>query len=99
MWQRFITGALLIVFLIAVLIFGGYVFGAVAFIVCGLCVFEELVRHEAGRPPPRLLADLRSAFAVRAADAVRAPAGDRAGADACLLYRDLCRDAARESRN
>jgi phosphatidate cytidylyltransferase len=41
MWQRFITGALLILFLIAVLILGGYVFGTVALLVCGLCVFEE----------------------------------------------------------
>ena len=42
MWQRFITGALLIVFLVVVLILGGYVFGIVAFLVCGICVYEEL---------------------------------------------------------
>lgn len=42
MWKRFVTGVLLTLFLIAVLLFGGYVFAAVAFFVCGLCVFEAL---------------------------------------------------------
>jgi len=52
MWQRFITGALLIVFLIVVLMLGGYVFGAVAFLVCGLCVYEELhVMKQGGHRP------------------------------------------------
>jgi len=52
MWQRFITGALLILFLIAVLILGGYVFGAVALIVCGLCVHEEqAIMKQSGRRP------------------------------------------------
>ncbi len=52
MWQRFITGALLIIFLILVLILGGYVFGAVAFLVCLLCVYEELtVMRKGGHRP------------------------------------------------
>ncbi len=54
MWQRFTTGALLIVFLIVVLLLGGYVFCAVAFLVCGLCVYEELaIMKQGGHHPVR----------------------------------------------
>ncbi len=42
MWKRFVTGALLALFLISVLVLGGYIFGAIALFVCGLCVFETL---------------------------------------------------------
>jgi phosphatidate cytidylyltransferase len=52
MWQRFITGVLLILFLITVLIFGGYVFGVVALLVCGLCVFEEQAAMKRGGHHP-----------------------------------------------
>ncbi|MFH1513168.1 MAG: phosphatidate cytidylyltransferase [Bacillota bacterium] len=52
MWQRFITGTLLTLFLITVLILGGYVFGAVAFVVCGLCVYEELQAMKQGGHRP-----------------------------------------------
>ena len=52
MWQRFLTGALLFVFLVVVLIFGGYVFGAVALLVCGLCVYEEHAAMKQGGHHP-----------------------------------------------
>lgn len=52
MWQRFVTGTLLILFLIAVLILGGYVFGAVALFVCGLCVYEEQAAMKSGGRRP-----------------------------------------------
>ena len=42
MWMRFVTGVLLALFVIAVLFVGGYVFGAVALLVCVLCVYEAL---------------------------------------------------------
>ncbi|HPF87813.1 MAG TPA: hypothetical protein PK537_07130, partial [Candidatus Limiplasma sp.] len=52
MWQRFVTGALLIVFLIGVLILGGYVFGGIATLVCGICVYEELdIMKQGGHRP------------------------------------------------
>jgi phosphatidate cytidylyltransferase len=42
----------LIIFLNALLILGGYVFGAAALLVCGLCVYEELaVMKEGGHRP------------------------------------------------
>jgi len=52
MWQRFITGALLILFLVVVLILGGYVFGAAAFLICALCVYEELAVMQKGGHRP-----------------------------------------------
>ncbi len=52
MWQRFSTGALLVLFLITVLIFGGYVFGTVALLVCGLCVYEEQAAMKLGGHRP-----------------------------------------------
>lgn len=42
MWMRIVTGVLLILFVIAVLFVGGYVFGAVSLLVCGLCLYEAL---------------------------------------------------------
>ena len=52
MWQRFITGALLVIFVISVLLFGGYVFGAVCILICGLCVYEELHAMKLGGHRP-----------------------------------------------
>jgi phosphatidate cytidylyltransferase len=52
MWKRMITGVLLTLFLISVLCFGGYVFGAVALFVCGLCVYEELDAMKKGGHRP-----------------------------------------------
>jgi len=52
MWKRMITGVLLFLFLVAVLFFGGYIFGAVALFVCGLCVYEELDAMKKGGHRP-----------------------------------------------
>lgn len=52
MWKRIVTGVLLTLFLISVLLFGGYVFGAVALLVCGLCVFEEIAAMRKGGHSP-----------------------------------------------
>lgn len=52
MWKRMITGVLLLLFLLSVLLLGGYVFGAVALLTCGLCVHEELTcLKKGGRRP------------------------------------------------
>ena len=52
MWKRMITGILLFLFLVAVLIIGGYTFGAVALLVCFICVYEELDAMKKGGHHP-----------------------------------------------
>ena len=52
MWQRIITGVLLFLFVISVLVLGGYIFAAVALLVCGLCVYEEQAAMKKGGHHP-----------------------------------------------